>query len=223
MSIFSEIRPITLREQIVDQVRTAIIEGRMKPADHVTEITLTKFLGVSRTPVREALILLEREGLLDFIPNRGYFVRVFSERDIREIFTLRTALENLAAELVLSRLKDEHFTDLERLIHDQTEAIKRGAMQDVRRIDMNFHQYLVEASGHTLLLKNWRSIVAQIAALLYIRADAFPTYDENIVINDHQAILAAYRTGDPANVARVNVQINQRVAEMCVAALDSSR
>jgi DNA-binding GntR family transcriptional regulator len=222
MTLFSEIRPVTLREQIVDQVRTAIIEGRLKPADHVTEITLTKYLGVSRTPVREALILLEREGLLDFIPNRGYFVRVFTERDVREIFLLRTALENLAAELAIPHLNEEHYAYLERLISDQTAAIEHGEMRDVRRIDMNFHQYLVEASGHTLLYKNWRSIVAQIAALLYIRAEAFPNYDELIVIGDHKAILNAYRSGNPANVSLVNAQINARVADMCIAGLKNS-
>lgn len=219
MSIFSEIRPITLREQIVDQVRTAIIEGRLKPADHVTEITLTQHLGVSRTPVREALILLEREGLLDFIPNRGYFVRVFSDKDIREIFSMRTALENLAAELSIQRFTADHYAHLERLIQDQTDAIQRGVMKDVRRIDMNFHQYLVDSSRHALLIKSWRSIVAQIAALLYMRAEAYPNYDEYLVISDHKDILSAYKSGDPKNVAKVNTQINSRVAEMCLAGL----
>jgi DNA-binding GntR family transcriptional regulator len=217
MSIFSEIRPVTLREQIVDQVRAAIIEGRMKPADHVTEITLTKYLGVSRTPVREALILLEREGLLDFVPNRGYFVRVFTERDIREIFSLRTALENLAAELCITHLQPEHYAHLEQLIRDQTDAIEQGVMKDVRRIDVAFHRYFIDASDHALLIKNWTSIVAQIAALLHMRAEAFPNYDEHIVIGDHKAILNAYRSGDPLNVARINAAINARVAEMCVA------
>jgi DNA-binding GntR family transcriptional regulator len=135
---------------------------------------------------------------------------------------LRTALENLAAELAIPRLGEEPYAHLERLISDQTDAIQRGEMKDVRRIDMNFHQYLVEASGHGLLYKNWTGIVAQIAALLYIRAEAFPNYDEYIVIGDHKAILDAYRSGDPANVARVNAGINKRVAEMCIAGLKSS-
>ncbi|MBZ0289406.1 MAG: GntR family transcriptional regulator, partial [Anaerolineae bacterium] len=182
---------------------------------------LTQSLGVSRTPVREALILLEREGLLDFIPNRGYFVHVFTEKDVREIFSLRTALENLAGEL--THLGEAEYDHLDAMIEAQLDAIRRDEMTDVRRIDMNFHQYLIEASGHDLLIKSWKSIVAQIAALLSIRAEAFPDYDENLVIADHKAILDAYRSGDPANVAGVNHQINARVAAMCIAGLNPTR
>lgn len=98
MTLLSQIRPISLREQVVEQVRTAIIEGRLKPNDHITEATLTSQLGVSRTPVREALILLEREGLVVESPNRGCFVRAFTEGDIRDIFSMRTTLENFAGD-----------------------------------------------------------------------------------------------------------------------------
>jgi len=219
MAIFSEIRPITLREQIIEQVRTAIIEGRLKPNDHVTEMALTKQLGVSRTPVREALIVLERERLVVFAPNRGYFVRVFTEKDIDEIFSLRTALENLAARMVINRLTDADYRHLLQLIERQAAAIKRGDKKSIRSIDMSFHRYLIDISRHELLIQNWNSIVAQIAALLYIRAEAFPDYDEYQVMKDHEAILAAYQSGDVAAVAHINEQINERVAQNCVDAL----
>jgi DNA-binding GntR family transcriptional regulator len=219
MAIFSEIRPITLREQIIDQVRTAIIEGRLKPNDHVTEMALTKQLRVSRTPVREALIVLERERLVVFAPNRGYFVRVFTEKDIHEIFSLRIALENLAAEIATHRLNEKDYNHLHQLIERQAVAIKREDKKGIRSIDMNFHRYLIEASSHDLLIQSWNSIVAQIAALLYIRAEADPDYDENQVIKDHEAILGAYQSGDAAEVARINRQINERVARNCVEAL----
>jgi DNA-binding GntR family transcriptional regulator len=221
MTIFSTIRPITLREQIADQVRTAIIEGYLKPKDHITEAGLTHQLGVSRTPVREALILLEREGLVDFYPNRGYFVRSFTAKDVEEIFSMRTALENLAAEINLAqdRLDEAAFAHLYSLIKEQHEAITQGDIKRVRRTDMRFHQFLVDATEHDLLMRDWRGIVAQIAALLYMRADAFPDYDEYQVIKDHQDILSAYRTGDALVVARLNGQINRRVAMLCVEAL----
>src|SRR3954471_5557932 len=96
----SQIRTVSLREQVVQQIRTAIIEGRIKPNDHLTEMTLTEQLGVSRTPIREALILLEREGLVIAAPNRGCFVRAFSEQDVDEVFSMRATLENLAGKLI---------------------------------------------------------------------------------------------------------------------------
>ena len=104
MDSFKPIQPVNLRDSVVEQVRIAIIEGRLKPGNHLTEASLTRLLGVSRTPVREALILLEREGLVVAEPNRGVFVRVFSEADVDAIFSMRTTLENFAAERIIESL-----------------------------------------------------------------------------------------------------------------------
>jgi DNA-binding GntR family transcriptional regulator len=95
MTVFSQIRAVSLREQVAEQIRIAIIEGRLKPNDHIVESQLTEQLGVSRTPVREALILLESESLVVSIPNRGCFVRAFSTDDVRALFSMRIVLENL--------------------------------------------------------------------------------------------------------------------------------
>ena len=123
MSGFSHIRPINLREQVAEQIRTAIIEGRLKPNDHVVEGALTEQFGVSRTPVREALILLEREALIVSVPNRGCFVRAFNEDDVSALFTMRTSLENFAAELIIGKLTDDDLSYLRRLIEIQQHAI----------------------------------------------------------------------------------------------------
>src|SRR5688572_3458655 len=96
---FSQIRAMNLREQVVEQIRTAIIEGRLKPNDHIVESSLTQMLGISRTPVREALILLEQDGLVVSYPNRGSYVRNFTSQDVDEVFSMRTMLENFAGEL----------------------------------------------------------------------------------------------------------------------------
>src|SRR5215213_1124036 len=184
MSGFSHIRPVNLRERVADQIRTAIIEGRLKPNDHVVEAVLTQQLGVSRTPVREALILLEREALIVSVPNRGCFVRAFNEEDVTALFTMRTTLENFAGELVLERLSDEDFTHLENLIDVQKHAIEQQDFKKVRSTDMSFHQYLIDFSEHPLLRRSWQEIVAQIAAVLYLRAEAYREYDEFQAISD---------------------------------------
>jgi DNA-binding GntR family transcriptional regulator len=219
MKFLSQIQPVSLREQVVAQVRTAIIEGRLKPNDHITEAILTEQLGVSRTPVREALILLEREGLVNFSPNRGAFVRAFDERDVADIFSMRTALENFTAELIIERLDDDDFARLDSLIEQQQQVIERRDFNSVRSIDMAFHRYLVHGSGNRLLVRNWEEIVAQIAALLYMRAEAMPDYDEYLAVRDHQSIVAGYRARDLATVQAANRRINERVAGECQQAL----
>ncbi|HEX2908932.1 MAG TPA: GntR family transcriptional regulator [Phototrophicaceae bacterium] len=210
-----QVRPISLREQVVEQIRAAIIEGRLKPNDHITEVTLTAQLGVSRTPVREALILLEREGLVVATPNRGCFVRAFTEQDVDEIFSIRTALENFAGELIIRRLDTLDFGHLNSLIETQRYQIEQGDLKQVRRVDMSFHQYLIEKSEHSMLIRSWNELVAQIAAVLQLRALAIPHYDEYEAMRDHCAIIEAYEQRDFPRLAEVNREINTRVAFEC--------
>ena len=219
MTVFSQIRPVSLREQVAEQIRNAIIEGRLRPNDHVVEGELTQHLGVSRTPIREALILLEREALIVSIPHRGRFVRVFSEDDVRALFSMRTTLENFAAELVIGRLAPTDFHHLQTLIDTQRVCFAEGDFQRARSTDMAFHRYLVDFSQHPVLMRSWQELVAQVAALLYLRADYDPEYNERLAIEDHQAILDAYRNGDRARVEAENRRINGRVAGECIAAV----
>lgn len=217
--VLSQIYPVSLREQVVQQIRTAIIEGRMKPGDHVTEAMLTEQLGVSRTPVREALILLEREGLIIAAPNRGCFVRAFNERDVSEIFSMRITLENFAGKLIIDTLEKADIAELRDSIARQRLAIERDAFKQVRSIDMAFHQYMVSKSNHELLIRNWTAIVAQIAAVLYLRAEAIENYDEYQSIQDHTSIVDAYEAHDLEHLMALNERINLRVAGECMRAV----
>jgi DNA-binding GntR family transcriptional regulator len=219
MSQFSQIRAVSLREQVVEQVRNAIIEGRLRPNDHVTEGELTQQLGVSRTPIREALILLEREALIVSYPHRGRFVRAFTESDVRPLMTMRTTLENFAAELNIGQLTTDDFEQLEDLIDAQRACFEAGDLQRARSVDMAFHRYLIERTGHPVLVRSWQELVAQVAALLYIRGDYDPEYNERRAIEDHQVIVSAYRAGDLAAVQAHNRRINSRVGEECIAAV----
>jgi DNA-binding GntR family transcriptional regulator len=222
MTLLSQIRPINLREQVVEQIRTAIIEGRLKPNDHITENILTEQLGVSRTPIREALILLEREGLVIAAPNRGCFVRAFTEQDVSEIFSMRTTLENFAAELIIHTLTTTDFDYLNSSIQLQKKAIMQGDLKSVRTIDMAFHRYLINKSKHIMLIRNWEEIVAQIAAVLYLRAEAISDYDESQSIKDHTAIVEAYEHRDFERLSHLNRQINLRVASECKRGVEQS-
>ncbi|CAN5859540.1 GntR family transcriptional regulator [soil metagenome] len=213
--MFAPIRTTNLRDRVVEQVRVAIIEGRLKPGDHVAEVKLTAQLGVSRTPVREALILLEREGLVVAAPNRGAFVRVFAETDVDTIFSMRTVLENFAAERVVGTLGTADFMGLEALVTQQERFIEADDFKGVRSTDMAFHQTLVERAAHPLLERGWRELVAQIAALLYLRAEAIRDYDEQRAVQDHRAILGALRAGDLEAVKAQHHRINARVAAEC--------
>ena len=215
---FSLIRPVSFRDQVVEQVRTAIIEGRLKPNDHITEMELTAELGVSRTPVREALILLQSEGLVLLTPHRGAFVRAFDEKAAAEIFSSRITLENFAAEMVIQKLNAFDYDQLTTLNDKLRAAMDQRDFKRIRGADMEFHHYLIERSGHSWLIRSWSELVAQIAALLYIRAEG-SEYDEYRAIQDHAAIVEALRSRDLDAVTAAHRQINGRVATEVVAAM----
>lgn len=215
---FSLIRPISFRDQVVEQVRTAIIEGRLKPNDHITEMELTAELGVSRTPVREALILLQSEGLILLTPHRGAFVRAFDEKAVDEIFSSRITLENFAAELVINKLDSLDFSHLTEQNERLRLAMDERDFKRVRSTDMEFHHYLIQRTQHSWLIRSWDELVAQVAALLYIRAEGLE-YDEYRAIRDHAAIIDALKSRDLEAVHAANREINRRVAGEVVAAM----
>ncbi|MCA9895145.1 MAG: GntR family transcriptional regulator [Anaerolineae bacterium] len=220
MQSFSRIQPISLREQVVQQIRTAIIEGQLKPGDHIVESSLTDQLGVSRTPVREALILLEREGLVVSEANRGSFVRAFTLEDVSNIFSMRVALENATGEACIDKLEDDDYAYLDNLIERQKVHITAGNHKEIRSIDVKFHRFLVEKSENPLINRFWSEIVAQIAALLNIRAEAIPDYNEYLAISDHTSIVVAYRQRDLDALKAANKRINDRVASECRLAIE---
>lgn len=218
--LFSQIQPASLRDQVVDQIRTAIIEGRLKPNDHIVESELTQQLGVSRTPVREALILLEQDGLVVSYPHRGSFVRNFTVQDVADIFSMRTTLENFAGEIIMNILQEADYEHLNHVIELQRSAITAGDFRQVRSIDMSFHQFFVNRSEHSLLIRNWQQIVAQVAAVLYIRAEGIPYFDEYTAIRDHKLIVEAYKKHDLQALFDANRKINQRVAYDCIYSIE---
>ncbi len=216
---FSQVQNANLRDLVVEQVRTAIIEGHLGPGDRIVESKLTDQLGVSRTPVREALILLEREGLVQAVRNRGFFVRRFTTDDVTEIFAMRSALECFAADLVYDQVGAADILALRNLIVDQREYIAAGDHKGTRTTDMRFHQYLVEKAGNSHLTRSWQELVAQVAALLYLRAEANHGFNENIAVDDHERILLALELGDVDGVKAEHHRINDRVAAECRQAL----
>lgn len=215
--LFDRIQPRTLRAEIVDMLRDAIISGRLKPGEHLKESSIAEQMSVSRIPVREAFRQLEQEGLIVSIPNQGSFVKVFDEKDIKEIFTLRAALESLSCELVLSdrALQPEDMEHLETLIQRQREAIDARDFDRLTKLDMDFHEFICKKSGSERLLKTWRSLRAQVQVLFHQR---FRTYAwiPQTVETDHSAILNALRQGNVQKVAEVHKEINARVAGECI-------
>jgi DNA-binding GntR family transcriptional regulator len=151
-----------LRELVFESLREAIISGRLKPGERMMEIQMAEEMGVSRTPVREAIRKLELEGLVVMIPRKGAYVAGLSLKDIVEVFEIRGALEGLAAELAAERITDDELENLERYLVMITEDIEKGDLGKVVETDTDFHTQLYKASRNDWLLQIINNLREQI-------------------------------------------------------------
>ena len=141
-----------LREVVCETLREAIRSGVLKPGERLMEIQLADELGVSRTPVREAMRKLELERYVIMLPRRGTYVANISIRDINEVFEIRTTLDALASGLAAERITEEELEQLERLLVSIGENIETRNMKKVVEDDMEFHDILYKASRNQRLV-----------------------------------------------------------------------
>jgi DNA-binding GntR family transcriptional regulator len=156
---------VTLRQQVLDVLRNAILDNRFKPGDRLIERELCELTGVSRTSVREALRHLESEGLVHNIPNRGPTVATLTLEEAQHVYEIREVLEGLAGRLFAQRATDRQVNDLRKASEGLQKAFKT---KDIRRIigeTTNFYDVFLAGSGNKLIGDTIRSLHARIVFL----------------------------------------------------------
>lgn len=141
-----------LREVVCETLRNAIVSGVLQPGERLMEIQVAEELGVSRTPVREAIRKLELEGFVVMIPRRGTYVSDLSIKDITEVFEVRTSLDVLAAGLAAERITEEELEQMERLLVEIGGYIEANDMDKIVEADSQFHDILYRASRNERLV-----------------------------------------------------------------------
>lgn len=195
--------PVIQRRNLGDDVYqilwSRIVSRDLHPGDKLSDLRLSTELGVSRTPVREALHRLLQDGVIRAEPNRGFFVTSFSGRDIEEIFEIRAALESLALRAYLARNPDNDFAselheldEIEREIAAaETDEQIRAGNERFLSADQGFHRTIVEQAGNERLLAMINGIWAQIAVFQKAGTHV-PGYIE-VAIQQHREIIGLLR------------------------------
>lgn len=142
-----------LREIVFESLREAIINGHLKPGERLMEIQLADEMGVSRTPVREAIRKLELEGFVVMIPRKGAYVAGISLKDIADVFEIRAALESLAAALAAERITEDELEALERSLVKVSECTEANDLDSLIVVDTDFHDILYKASRNERLVQ----------------------------------------------------------------------
>lgn len=183
-----------LREVVCESIRDAIRKGILKPGERIMEIQLAEELGVSRTPVREAIRKLELEGYVVMMPRRGTYVANMSIRDISEIFEIRTALESLSNGLAAERITPEELEHLQRLLVMISSYIETKDMDKIVETDIEFHDLLYHAARNSRLvgiISNLRDQLTRFRTL----SMSYPGRLE-ATLDEHRTIVEAIAQGD---------------------------
>jgi DNA-binding GntR family transcriptional regulator len=215
-----------LGADIATRLRTAILNGYFDPGERLREEALARAMGVSRGPIREALVQLEREGLIVIRRNRGAFVAQLAREDLEEVYTLRVAVERLAVQRAVQFATDEAIAEMQAVVDDIAARMSRGITeQEAAELDLQFHDLIYKAANHRRLYDTWTNLRPQIHVLLLNRNVAHEDFRE-FVVPSHQAIADAIGARDEVRAieltldhlhgsyARVISSHESRVAEM---------
>ena len=199
---FERISPaLPLRARVAQAIRDAILQAKILPGDKIPEQELAEELGISRVPVREAIRVLEQQGLLEIRPKKGTYVRRLSYDELEDGMSVRAALEKLAVEEAMARLEaqewDELCDELEVRIDEMRDAIERGEWLLKTQVDLKLHTRLVDAARNSQLSQIWRSLGLPIRFMAQTRMYGLPTAEENALsMAEHERLLAALRRRD---------------------------
>ena len=142
---------LPLRDVVFNTLRKAILTGNLKPGERLMEVHLANKLGVSRTPIREAIRKLELEGLVIMIPRRGAEVAQITEKSLKDVLGVRRALDALSIELACDRITEEEIAALKEACHEFELATKGKDTSIIAKADVKLHDIIVEATGNQRL------------------------------------------------------------------------
>jgi DNA-binding GntR family transcriptional regulator len=199
-----------LKEDIFDVLHEKIISGTYKPGDWLRQEDIATQLGVSMTPVREALDLLVSAGLAERVPYRGVRVREMSAKDVSEAYGLRLILEALIAREASKNITPEQLSSLERMLDEMKKHDSLNKVPSERQISREFHATIAEASKNDLLIKLYAVVTNAFPDwLLYEALFRYPELLVDTMANtyeEHVAIVDALKSGDADQTVQTSIE-----------------
>ena len=188
---------LPLRDVVFNTLREAILKGDLKPGERLMELQLASKLGVSRTPIREAIRMLEQEGLAVTTPRKGAEVAKMTLKDMEDVLEIRDALDELAVRIACQKISDEQLRQLEDMKKILEKSTQTGNVKKIAEADVTFHDVIYEATGNpklVTLLNNLREQVYRYRVEYIKDPKNYPT-----LIAEHEAILESLKNRDVKN------------------------
>ena len=201
---------LPLRDVVFNTLRQAILRGELQPGERLMEIQLAQRLGVSRTPVREAIRKLELEGLVLMIPRRGAEVAEITRQDLEDVLEVRAALEELAVKDACEHITDEQLQDLKKAANEFKRSLEGTDLVACAEADIHFHEIIYAATNNKRLVQMLNNLREQMYRYRMENLKDKRTY--RTLVEEHDAIRRALKKHDQEKAgAAINVHIeNQR-------------
>lgn len=192
---------LPLRDVVFHTLRDSILKGEMEPGERLMEIHLAKKLGVSRTPIREAIRMLEQEGLAVIVPRRGAQVAKMTEKDLQDVLEIRDALDELAAFSACKKITPEAIAELRETMTSFKEAAERGDVREVAMADEKFHSIIYKAADNPKLMVIIQNLKEQMYRYRYEYVKDNANYQR--ILEEHEAIIRGFEKKDSDYVKKM--------------------
>jgi DNA-binding GntR family transcriptional regulator len=209
----SRLKRLTLKEQAYRSLRDMIASHRFSSGKWINLEQLSKELGVSRTPIHQAMKQLEQEGLVTHVPNQGIRMAVMTLEMARDLYQVREVLEGLAAALAARKIEPETINRMKRVLAEQAAMIRKKDLLAYSVSDFTFHQLIYDSCGNWLLKEQLDVIKSRSRPLV---CDVTPILPD--LYADHRQVLEAFRNQDPLEAEQVMRRHNRRMREAVVQA-----
>lgn len=189
---------LPLRDVVFHTLREAILRGELKPGERLMELQLAAKLGVSRTPIREAIRMLEQEGLAVTIPRKGAEVAKMTEKDMEDVLQVREALDELAATIACEQMTAEQLEVLKSTMREFEEYTKTGNVKKIAEADVKFHDIIYQATGNPKLV----NILSNLREQMYRYRIEYLKDEKNypVLIREHSEIVEGLMAKDKTKV-----------------------
>ncbi len=185
-----------LSDTVVDRLREAIVRGLFPPGNRLREEQLAEALGVSRGPIRNALLQLEREGMVVRRPNRGAMVAQLSRADLEEVYSIRVAIEPVACTWAARNAEPRDLEEMQAIIGSYSKLTTKVTVQEAADADLGFHDVIYAAARNRRLLRLWQDLRPQVYVFLLARTYVRKREFREIMVARHGQILSAIADRD---------------------------
>jgi DNA-binding GntR family transcriptional regulator len=185
----------TLHEEIANNLRDMIMSGELREGDKIKENDLCDMMGISKTPLREALRVLSAEGLIRLIPNRGSYVTTPTFEEIKEMFDVMSVLEGVCARTAAEKMNGKDFSKLEKLHNKLEESFRRRDQKKYIHQNNSYHALVQELAGNKTLNQIVNGLRQKILLYRFQSLNLPERFEQSI--REHRDLLAAFRNRDP--------------------------